>query len=232
MTQHSSSDTSIEWSFLAVELKHILEARGLTLWSLQERVKIHKEHVRRLINSLATNKHFALLSPDQIRAIEQALQLTPTERNRVMAALLTTHMEILLVNRMPVELAFQAATRIFPVLLEMVELDAHRQGILSYLESAPTMENTTLIDVALAPVYLFFDRANIALFASQHTTSFLEAVASMEQAIAELEHAQAQFAEISVQVVSSEIGQFWQQEVREWLQAAQQQLRTLKTPEE
>ncbi|MBA3824297.1 MAG: hypothetical protein H0X24_10445 [Ktedonobacterales bacterium] len=231
MTFPASPDNAPEGNIFASELRSILADHKLTLYSLVSVAGIHSETIRRLIDSRSTTK-IALLNPEAIRAITDRVALTTAEQQRLKAAIITAGIEMVLLDRMAAPLARQAAQRIFPVVLEMVELDAQQEGILSLVESAPNMDETTLIDIALGPVYLFFDRAIVALFASEYTTSLHEAIASVEQAIAELERAQEQFSRVVDEIATSEIGQFWQQEVRGQLTSARRRLAILTTPDE
>jgi hypothetical protein len=114
------------WNLFAAVLDDILRIHGIRLGQLDDRTcvdpPIHPEKVRRLKRSLLLPKHFHVLSPDEIDTLVQAFGLSPREKIRLRAAMLTTAIEAMLMGRIPSGAALAAAKLFFPV-IEQALLD-------------------------------------------------------------------------------------------------------------
>ena len=105
------------WNLFARELEDILAAYNLGLGHLDDRVGIHREKVRRLIQSLRVPKSFSILNTEEMDLLVQTLQLGNEEVLRLRTALLATAIERTLMDRINPDDALLAAEQTFPLLL-------------------------------------------------------------------------------------------------------------------
>jgi hypothetical protein len=106
------------WNIFARELENVLQSRNLRLGQLDNRILfLHPEKVRRLQQSLLSPAHFPTLNPDELDRLEKLLDLTPTETNRLHAAVIATAVERTLMDRIAPDTALMAANDVFELCL-------------------------------------------------------------------------------------------------------------------
>src|SRR5690242_18013470 len=97
------------WNLFARELADILAVNHLGLGHLDDRAGIHREKVRRLIQSLSAPKSFPVLNAEEMELVIQKFQLGDEDVLRLRAALLATSIEKTLMDRINQDDALLAA---------------------------------------------------------------------------------------------------------------------------
>jgi hypothetical protein len=117
---HASDPTMIQqhkrWNLFARELEEVLNAHGLRLGHLDDRVGIHREKIRRLQQSLLMPKSFPVLNSEEMELLIQTFNLSEEERTRLRAALLATAIERMLMDRIDQDNALHASEQIQTIL--------------------------------------------------------------------------------------------------------------------
>jgi hypothetical protein len=181
MRDAATSET--RWNLFARELEDILAERGWRLGHLDDFKDllggplIHREKVRRLQLSLRRPKSFTVLNPDELQQVIQVLQLTAEERVRLHAALLTTAIEVMLMDRIEPQNALAAAEQILPILRQAIQAAAGVEGLPALRGSEHHMkDDTTALDNQFGKALDTLDRATLALHMSQSSATYLEKI--------------------------------------------------------
>src|SRR5437016_4855937 len=115
------------WNLFARMLQEILALHGFGLGHLDDNpeVHVHKEKVRRLQKSIRENiPRFPMLTPDELERVITAYRLNDSEQLRLRAAVLTTAIEITLMERINQYEALEAAEEILPILERVLRAHA------------------------------------------------------------------------------------------------------------
>jgi hypothetical protein len=174
------------WNIFARELEDILRARGLKLGHLESRVGVHSEKVNRLKRSL-TVPGFHLLSPEDLEKVIITFQFTSDEQLRLRAAILTTAVEKMLMDRIDAGNALAAAEEIFPILLAALYARLGQQGGIAATRSGrePTIDDLASNEGAvpdLEPILEKFDRAMLALYLTRQSEMLAERIEQAREA--------------------------------------------------
>src|SRR5215831_8109088 len=110
--------TPKRWNLFARELEDILQDNGFRLGHLDDRAGIHRVKVLRLQHSLVECKNFPVLNPEELEQVEKVFNMTRQEHLRLLAALLSTGVERMLMDRLPCDRALLAAEQIQSIILE------------------------------------------------------------------------------------------------------------------
>lgn len=110
----------MRWNIFARELEDILSRRGCRLGQLDDRAGIHPQKVSRLQHSLRQPKCFPVLNPRELEATVLAFSLDEDEQHTLRAAVLTTAIEEMLMDRINQDDAFLAAEQIFPIIVQII----------------------------------------------------------------------------------------------------------------
>jgi len=109
------------WNLFARELEDILATRNLGLGHLDDRAGIHREKVRRLIQSLRVPKSFPVLNTEEIHYIIEEFAFSENDVLRLRAAVLATSIEKTLMDRINQDDALLAAEQLFPVIFKALQ---------------------------------------------------------------------------------------------------------------
>jgi hypothetical protein len=109
------------WNIFARELQNVLRRHNLDLSRLSDRVGIHPEKVRRLVQSLSSPKSFPVLNVEEMDQLIATLNLVENEIIHLRAAALATSVERTLIDRINQDDALQGANQIFPTILRALE---------------------------------------------------------------------------------------------------------------
>jgi len=180
------------WNLFARELEDILASYNLGLGHLDDRDGIHREKVRRLIQSLRAPKSFPVLNTEEMDLLVQTLQLGDEEVLRLRAALLATAIERTLMDRINQDEALLAAEQAFPLILKALHEQASRISGLGAVrgdDGGPGADDEleTLFDT----IWDTMDDAEMALQLSYRVDKQSERVAKARLARARFEEALA-----------------------------------------
>lgn len=117
---YGRSQTSGE-NIFARELQNVLRRHNLDLSRLDDRVGIHPEKVRRLVQSLSGPKSFPVLNVEEMDQLIAILNLSEDEIIHLRAAVLAASVERTLMDRINQDDALQGANQIFPIILHALE---------------------------------------------------------------------------------------------------------------
>lgn len=128
MTDQKPSER--HWNLFARELENILVAHKLNMSQLESDIGISLEKARRLIQSLRIPQNLPVLNPQEMKLVEQKLQLSHEERLRLRASLLATSIQKPLIYGISREGALLVAEQAFPVILQT--LGEQVQGLVTH----------------------------------------------------------------------------------------------------
>lgn len=189
--------TEKRWNLFARELENILADHHLQMDALVELVDISAEKVRYLIRSLYTPKGLPVLNHEEMKLLEQKLQLRSEESLHLRAGLLATFIQRTFVDRIEADDALLLAEQAFPTILHALE--ARAQGLvlheaIRWGAGNPIADDE--FDAFFDPTLHMLNDAEMELQLSYgvdtHTTRVAKALTArtyFEQASVELEHA-------------------------------------------
>jgi uncharacterized small protein (DUF1192 family) len=219
--------TSHYWNIFAFELKKILNQYGMGLGHLDDRIGIHREKVRRLIQSLQTPPSLPILNPEETQLIIETLQLTSEETLRLRAAVLTAAIQRMLSDRIHLDEARLAAEQILPTIIQALTEHANERGLGSAREGdidpAEDSELNTVLDIALGAI----DRGSEAMQLSYYTKSYAERVKKARQASSYYKDALADLESLSIAIRKQPVWQTWHNEAQQSLAQAGRRLEEL-----
>lgn len=173
---------SQQWNIFARELEFVLQAHGMTLSDLYDRTIVpYPEKVRRLQKSLNSPASFPTLNPDELEQLFTALKLTPTEKNRLRAAIVAASVERALMDRINQDAAYEAADAVFRIVFDAMEKQStpvfsRIKGDVHFVK--PEFPDDPQLDAALD----LLDRATFALHASNQASTPRVRVAAAREA--------------------------------------------------
>ncbi len=195
MTDQNPSER--RWNLFARELENILVAHKLSMSQLESDIGIPREKVRRIAQSLHMPKSLPVLDHEEMKLVEQKLQLSQEEVRRLRASLLAISIQKTLAYRMSRDSALLVAEQAFPVILQA--LGEQAQGLVTYDGTrigagGPLADDGS--DAFFDSAWQNIDDADLALQLSYGVDAHAERVGrarsaytSFEQASADLEDA-------------------------------------------
>lgn len=211
------------WNLFALELQRILRKYGMDLGQLDDRVGIHREKVRRLIQSLDTPPSLPLLNPEETEAIIGKLTLDSEDVLRLHAAVLATSIQRILSDRIRLDEAHLAAEQIFPIIAQSLlahtgekGLGSVRAGDIDPMDS----ELNDVLDTALNAI----DRGSEALQWSYYAGSSRERNKKARQACSYYEEALTDLEGLGRAIRKQRVWQEWYREAQDGLRMAQARL--------
>jgi hypothetical protein len=109
------------WNIFAHELRSVLNRRGLDLPQLENHARIHREKVRRLIQSLHSKDIFPVLNVEEMQQVISMLSLDRQEISRLHAAILASSVQQMLCLHIQPEDAQHTAEQVFPIILQSLQ---------------------------------------------------------------------------------------------------------------
>lgn len=172
-------EKDVQWNIFARELQTILEQHGYRIGHLNDRAGIHPQKVARLQRSLRAPK-CNVLTPDELDRVCQAFGLTNDERLRLRAAILVTAIEEMLMGRINIFSALDAANQILPIMYRILKINANKQTPLSQVKGGPMVTDEN--DPDFETILHIIDRATIALHLSDDALTAFDTWDSARQA--------------------------------------------------
>lgn len=171
------------WNIFAQELQNVLHKYGMELGQLDDRVGIHREKVRRLIQSLRTPSSLPVLSPDDMEEIINTLNLDQEDVMRLRAAVLATSVQRMLSDRIYQDEARLAAEQILPTIVQSLTAYRGARGLGNVrggdIDPLEDDELSIVLETALDAI----DRGSNALSLSTSVNSYTEQVRQARQAL-------------------------------------------------
>lgn len=214
------------WNIFARELEDILVARGLRLTQLDDRTAIHREKVRRLVRSLLTPKSFPVLNPSEMDEIIVAFNLTEDEVLRLRAAILTTAVEAMLMDRIYRDDALAVAEQVLPMIFQAMRRGALRAVRGDVKEMDEEIEQTE-IDVLLESTLDLIDRATMSMHLYQNVGIYSESVKLARQALDDFNSALTELESVGKEIQVTETWKVWQKETQKGIDIVTEYLEEL-----
>ncbi|HVB24387.1 MAG TPA: hypothetical protein VNG51_20785 [Ktedonobacteraceae bacterium] len=226
MTEQTRSDQ--QWNIFARELTDILASHHIPVAQLYLHITILPDKVRRLHQSLFIPDSFPLLSQDEIQQLIQVCNLTETEQIRLRAALLTTAIEKLLIERLQPDAALLAASTLFPLIASAL------QQRFESLSPFDTMHRGDLVlseddesDRVLLSAWQAIDQGSLALHLSYHVASHEERLDQARYARQKFGQSLAELDEVANESENMQSWNNWHMEAQRGLQDAKARLEEL-----
>lgn len=204
------------WNLFALELQKILKKYGMDLGHLDDRMGIHREKVRRLLQSLHTPASLPLLNPEEIQIIIDTLNLKPEDILRLHAAVLATSIQRTLSDRIHQDDAHRAAEQLLPVIIQSLITYAGEKGLgnirtgdIDPMDS----ELNNVLDTALNAM----DRGSEFLHMSYYARSSAERTKKARQARNYYEDAISDLESLSRVIRKQSAWQAWRREAQKGL---------------
>lgn len=162
-----------DWNIFARELQNVLRRHNLDLSRLDDRVGIHPEKVRRLVQSLSSPKSFPVLNVEEMDQLITALNLSEGEIIHLRAAVLAASVERTLMDRINQDDALQATNQIFPIILHALEDESESDEGLGNTRGGPDMtaNDNSGLDEVFRSAYDALDAGEGALSLSSQLSS-------------------------------------------------------------
>lgn len=158
-----------------------------------------------------------------------AFDLKPEEEARLRAALLATAVEMLLMDRVDMQIALQAADEAFQALLSAIQLEPPPPGMSGVRDPAPLEAYSVAVEYPepLARAIDAIDRATLALHLSEGQAPTTERVDRAAEAQMGYTRALAVLQQPPDAEVDREIWAYWRDEATRWKASASQRLLAL-----
>jgi hypothetical protein len=215
------------WNLFARELENILTAHKLSMSQLSSTIGISPEKARRIIQSLHLPQNLPVLNPEEMKLVEQKLQLSHEERLRLRASLLATSIQKTLVSRMSRESALLVAEQAFPVIFQA--LGEQAQGLVTHDttrwgDGGPLADDgSAFFDVPWQNI----DNADLALQLSYGVDAHAERVGKARSAYTSFEQASQDLEDADDDTRTSQLWQDSYQTTQRGLHAASKRLEDL-----
>jgi hypothetical protein len=222
------ADQEKRWNLFARELEDILATRHLGIGHLDDRAGIHREKVRRLIQSLGRPKSFPMLNAEEMEQIVKEFKLSDSEILRLRAAILAASIERTLMDRIGHDEALTAAEQIFPIIFEAMQEQINSSGGLGAVKGVDVIpsgydESDMALDSALETI----DAAVAALHLSRNVASHTERIKRAREARNSFEEALADLNEVDDDIRAIAVWQYWYDEAQKGVAAANERLEEL-----
>ncbi len=240
------------WNPFARELVAILMAHHIFLKELHQHISVLPDKVRRIALSLTSPSTFPLLIYPEIDQLVQVCGLTGAEFQRLQAALITTAIEKLLINRLRPEIALQIANTVFPLIVQALagQLDGlHLAGFTERGDPLPagdakddpafvstwrTIERGDLLlakddedDLAFISAWRAIDNGTLAFNLSYQVDRQVERLERVRQARLAFQQALTMLDKVDAQTRGTQLWQNWYSEAERDLLYCQKRLQDL-----
>jgi hypothetical protein len=216
------------WNLFARELENILDAHKLSMSQLETDIGISHAKVLRLTQSLHLPQNLPVLNPEEMKLVEQTLQLSHEERLHLRASLLATFIQKTLAYRMSRESALLVAEQAFPVILQ--GLGEQAQGLAMYDttrwgDGGPIADDGS--DAFFDAPWQNIDDADLALQLSYGVDTHAERVGQARSAYASFEQASQDLEDADDGLRTSQLWQDSYQTTQRGLNSASKRLEDL-----
>ncbi len=224
---YGRSQTSGE-NIFARELQNVLRRHNLDLSRLDDRVGIHPEKVRRLVQSISGPKSFPVLNVEEMDQLIAILNLSEDEIIRLRAAVLAASVERTLMDRINQDDALQGANQIFPTILRALEEESESNEGLGNPRGGPDMtaNDNSDLDEVFRSVYVALDAGEDALDLSSRMSSTRKS-SQLKLAAAQFSQAIEALKELPSSMHTIGEWRYLQQQAQKGLHSAQEQLARL-----
>jgi hypothetical protein len=221
------SASAKRWNLFARELEDILATYNIRLGHLDDRAGIHREKVRRLIQSLSTPKSFPVLNTEEMEQVIQTFQLSDEEVLRLRAALLATSIEKTLMDRINQDDALLAAEQAFPTILKALREQVSVTSGLGATKIGDGGAGANYAGNLLDSIWVAIDDAEIALHLSYDVHTHKRRVEKARYARTRYEEAQAELEEVQDRMSGLQVWQHYYDRTQVGLTAANERLEDL-----
>ncbi|HEU5380930.1 MAG TPA: hypothetical protein VFV38_36365 [Ktedonobacteraceae bacterium] len=218
--------TKQSWNLFARELQGILRKYGMDLGLLDDRMGIHREKVRRLIQSLHTPPGLPLLNPEETQTIIDRLHLASEDVLRLYAAVLATSIQRTLSDRIHQDEARLAAEQILPIIFQSLVAHAGEKG-LGDIRAGDIDPIDSELDSLLDTIFSAIDRGSEALHLSYSVRVSAERIKKARQARNYYQEALADLESLGRAIRKQSAWQTWYNEAQAGLTAALSRLNEL-----
>jgi hypothetical protein len=190
-TMTSQESSKRHWNLFARELEKLLAAHELSMSQLESDIGISHEKARRLIQSLHLPQNLPVLNPEEMKLVEQKLQLSYEESLRLRASLLAISIQKMLLYRISQDNSFIIAENVFPIILQSLEEQAQglaTQGNIRWGDGSPIADDGNAF---FDPAWQNIDNADLALQLSYGVNAHAERVEKAHSAHTYFEQASA-----------------------------------------
>lgn len=221
-------DQEKRWNLFARELEDILATRRLSIGHLDDRVGIHREKVRRLIQSLDRPKSFPMLNTEEMERIVKGFELSDSEILHLRAAILATSIERTLMDRIGQDEALTAAEQILPIIFKAMEEQVSKDGGIGAVKGVDVIsseydESEMALDYAKEAI----DTATVALHLSRNVASHPERIRRAGEARDSYLEAASDLDEVDDEIRVMAVWQYYYVEAQKGLAAANERLAEL-----
>ncbi len=215
------------WNIFARELQNVLRRHNLNLSQLDERVGIHPEKVRRLVQSLSSPKSFPVLNVEEMDQLIKTLNLSEDEIIHLRAAILAASVERTLMDRINQNDALQGANQILPIIIQALEEESESdQGLGNTRGTDITADDNSSLDEVFRSVYVALDAGEDALNLSSRMSSARKS-SQLKLAVTQFSQAIEALKEIPSSMHTIGEWRYLQQQAQKGLKSAQEQLARL-----
>ncbi len=223
---YGRSQTSGE-NIFARELQNVLRRHNLDLSRLDDRVGIHPEKVRRLVQSLSGPKSFPVLNVEEMDQLIATLNLSEDEIIHLRAAVLAASIERTLMDRINQDDALQGANQIFPIIIRALEEESESdQGLGNTRGTDINADDNSSLDEVFRSVYVALDAGEDALDLSSRMSSTRKS-SQLKLAAAQFSQAIEALKEFPSSMHTIGEWRYLQQQAQKCLHSAQEQLARL-----
>jgi hypothetical protein len=215
------------WNLFARELENILATHHLGLGHLDDRAGIHREKVRRLIQSLSSPKSFPVLNVEEMEQVIRVLQFNEEEVLHLRAALLATSIEKTLMDRIEQDDALLASEQVFPIILKALQEQLNGVSGLGVVKKGDGEPGTDYAGKLLDSVWQAIDTADMALHMSYRVYEHTERVEKARYAHTRFTEALAELEEVADRLRTLPIWQYCDDTAQKGLAAASERLEDL-----
>ena len=216
------------WNLFARELEDILVTHSMELDHLVEYASVSREAVRRLSQSLRTPGSFPILDADELESVVQSLTLSDEEVFRLRAAVLSTYIEKVLMERIDQSSALLIAEQTYPDILEALGKrfgDSGGTDVFRVGDSDPAEDDE--LDIILESALKSIDSANMDLQLSRNVSSYRERFEKVQQARTSFEEALAELDQVDKDMQTLQVWQYWYDKAHKGIAAVMERLEDL-----
>ena len=212
-------------NIFAHELQNVLRHYNLDLSLLDDRVGLHPEKVRRLVQSLHSLRSFPILNVTEMDQLHNTLSLSADDTNRLHAAILAASIEKTLADRINQNDAVHAANQIFPIILEALENEATGTQGLGNTRGGPDTDSAddSSLDESFGQAFAAIDAGEQALSLGSRMSSTKKA-SQLQLAVTSFTEALQILNELPDYVRRGAEWRHWQQDAQQGLALAREQL--------
>lgn len=222
----SKNVTNQVWNLFAFELQKILKKYGMDLGHLDGQMGIHREKVRRLIQSLYTPPSLPLLNPEETQTIIDTLHLDSEDVLYLHASVLATSIQRTLSDRIHQDEARLAAEQVLPTIVQSLIAHAGERG-LGNIRTGDIDPLDSELDDSLDAILNAIDRGSESIQLSYQVRSSAECMKKARQARDYYEEAIADLESLSRAIRKQSTWKTWHKEAQHGLNLALSRLSEL-----